>query len=377
MKRSVLLVLLVCLVAVAMVAARPTRFDPIRGQFYKWKSVHGKAYETPEEEDLRFNIFKKNLMYIRNHNRQTEKTFTLAMNQFGDLTNEEFRATMNGYRRSANRTLEKTTVVDEQILAGLPASVDWRQQGAVTAVKNQGQCGSCWSFSSTGSIEGQWAIAGNNLVGLSEQNLIDCSTNYGTQGCNGGEMTDAFQYVIANNGIDSEASYPYQAQGPLNCRYTVANKAATISSFKSLPSGSESALQSASASIGPISVAIDASHNSFQFYSGGVYYEPQCSSTQLDHGVLVVGYGTQSGQDYWIVKNSWGTTWGLQGYILMSRNRDNNCGIATDASYPLTSGSTGGGSSASSKSTGSSSSSSGSSSGNGSTSGGSTTGGRH
>jgi cathepsin L len=146
-------------------------------------------------------------------------------------------------------------------------------------------------------------------------------------------MDNAFKYIIANNGIDTEASYPYTAQDG-SCHYSASNIGATLSSYQDIPQGSESSLTNAIGTVGPVSVAIDASHSSFQFYRSGVYYEPACSTTELDHGVLAVGYGSSTA-DYYIVKNSWGTTWGMQGYILMSRNRNNNCGIATSASYPV------------------------------------------
>lgn len=148
-------------------------------------------------------------------------------------------------------------------------------------------------------------------------------------------MDNAFRYVKVNHGIDSEKSYPYEAEND-KCRYNPRNSAATDKGFMDIPREDEDALKAAVATVGPVSVAIDASHESFQFYSEGVYYEPECSSEQLDHGVLVVGYGTdENGQDYWLVKNSWSATWGDQGYVKMARNRDNHCGIASQASYPL------------------------------------------
>jgi len=177
-------------------------------------------------------------------------------------------------------------------------------------------------------------IKTGTLTSLSEQNLVDCSTSYGNEGCNGGLMDSAFKYVIANKGIDTEASYPYTATGPNSCKFNPANVGDTISSYHDVTRGSESALQTA-VTQQPISVAIDAGHNSFQLYKSGVYYESACSATQLDHGVVAVGYGTATNGDaYWVVKNSWGASWGMSGFIQMSKGKNNNCGIATSASYP-------------------------------------------
>jgi cathepsin L len=250
-----------------------------------------------------------------------------------DCSNLEFRARFNGMNVSVMLPqMIDTTEVDPKA----PADWDWRTKGAVTGVKNQGQCGSCWSFSTTGSVEGIHQIKTGRLVSLSEQNLVDCSTPQGNMGCEGGLMDSAFKYIISNHGIDTEASYPYTATGPNTCRFNPANVGATISSYTDVASGSEAALLNSVANQ-PVSVAIDASHMSFQLYTGGVYYEPACSPTQLDHGVLAIGWGVDasSGSPYWLVKNSWGVNWGIQGYIMMSRNRNNNCGIATMASFPI------------------------------------------
>jgi len=328
--------LLVIAVVIASVSASRLFNLELDGQWESFKSQHGKNYEAEEEVGRRLR-WERNLKFIEKHNAEAENgvhTFRVAMNQFGDMTNEEFRRQMNGYRMSDKSTVEdRDYFVPENV--EIPDSVDWRTQGYVTPVKDQGQCGSCWAFSSTGSLEGQHFKATGKLVSLSEQNLVDCSGNQGNQGCDGGLMDQAFTYIKVNKGIDTEKSYPYEAVDG-SCRFKKANVGATDKGFKDVQSGDESDLTNAIATVGPISVAIDASQDSFQFYSSGVYYEPDCSSTELDHGVLAVGYGKDSeGKEFYIVKNSWAATWGDKGFIMMSRNKDNNCGIATAASYPL------------------------------------------
>ncbi|CAI7998292.1 Digestive cysteine proteinase 2 [Geodia barretti] len=298
-----------------------------------WKKEHGKIYLDDITELRRHAIWQANKKYVDEHNEHLAPLlgFTLGMNEYADMDGAEFAKVFNGYksgRRSNNVKIFHATGVS------LPDSVDWRTKGYVTGIKNQGQCGSCWAFSATGSLEGQHFNATGNLVSLSEQNLVDCSGTEGNEGCNGGLMDDAFEYVIKNNGIDTESSYPYVARDE-KCRFNTANVGATEKSYTDVAHEDENALAQAVATVGPISVAIDASHNSFQLYSSGVYYEPSCSQTELDHGVLAVGYGSDNGQDFWIVKNSWGESWGMKGYIEMSRNRNNNCGIATEASYPI------------------------------------------
>jgi len=323
-----------CLFLVAVSNAFVLKLDQDEAQWHAWKSFHEKKYETESEETYRRGIWRDNLKKIIAHNSEGH-SYTLAMNHLGDLTQNEFQYFCNGMKAHySNFTKQAGSTFLPPSNVKLPSEVDWRKEGYVTPVKNQGQCGSCWAFSTTGSLEGQHFKKTGNLVSLSEQNLVDCSTAYGNHGCQGGLMDNAFRYIKANGGIDTEKSYPYEAMND-RCRFKQANVGATDTGYVDVKSGSESDLQSAAATVGPISVAIDASHLSFQFYHQGVYDNSGCSSTRLDHGVLVVGYGTYQGQAYWLVKNSWGASWGMEGYIMMSRNKNNQCGIATQASYPL------------------------------------------
>jgi len=290
--------------------------------FVSWMHEHERTYAA-HEFFLRFNAFRENMDYVHAWNSKGSST-VLGLNSLADISNAEYQAIYLGTHIDVSATY---TPVFEDVSV-VEATVDWRTSGAVTAIKDQGQCGSCWSFSATGAIEGIQHIKAGKLVSVSEQNLMDCSTAYGNQGCNGGLMTSAFKYVQANKGIDTETSYPYTAKAG-TCHYSSANLGATIAGYKTIASGSESALTTAIAQQ-PISVAIDASHNSFQLYKSGIYYEAACSSSRLDHGVLAIGYDT----DYFLVKNSWGTSWGIAGYIQMARGKANNCGIATQAAYP-------------------------------------------
>jgi len=319
------------LALVLVVLASALTETEYRTAFDNFKVTYGKVYlET--EENHRYSVFKHNLDFVNSWDAET-RGFTVAINKFSDLTKEEFASIYNGMKVTKNyEPVPEPLPVQSGVTGDI---VNWVNKGAVTPIKNQGQCGSCWSFSATGSMEGEQFLTKGVLTSLSEQNLVDCSTTQGNDGCNGGLMDQVFQYVITTKGIDTEASYPYTATGPNTCVYSASNIGDTISSYQDVTTGSESALETA-VNKQPVSVAIDASNESFQMYSGGVYYEPACSPTSLDHGVLAVGYGTDStGTDYWLVKNSWGTDWGMSGYIQMSRNKNNNCGIATMASYPI------------------------------------------
>jgi C1A family cysteine protease len=293
-----------------------------------------KKYESLEDFENRFQIFRNNLQTIVEHNSDTRYNYTLGINQFADLTAEEFqqRAQIGGF----GKEVLKATACKKFIPSGsvVPESVDWRNKNAVTPVKDQGQCGSCWSFSATGAMEGAWAIAKGNLVSLSEQQLVDCSKRYGNLGCNGGLMDNAFAYVIDNKGITSESSYPYTAAGG-TCN-THVTTVASISSCSDVPANNQVALKEAVA-VGPVSVAIEADTRAFQLYSSGVITGTACG-TKLDHGVLVVGYGVENGIKYWLVKNSWSSTWGDAGYVKIQRSDSTNdagvCGIAMQPSFP-------------------------------------------
>ncbi|XP_047531283.1 cathepsin L-like isoform X3 [Vanessa atalanta] len=334
--------LAVLLVVVAVVGA-DSFVDFILDEWKAFKLIHQKSYENEIEELFRMKIYAENKLKIKKHNQLFESgqvTYRLGVNKYADMLQHEFM-TMNGFNRTGIRvgvnktpSLRGATYLPPANVA-IPELVDWRSLGAVTEVKDQGSCGSCWAFSTTGSLEGQQFRKSNILVSLSEQNLIDCSFAYGNLGCNGGLMPYAYTYIHENGGIDTEESYPYE-ECVKTCRFDPVNVGAEVVGFMDLPEGDEEILKQAVANVGPVSVAIDASRVSFQLYSSGVYHDEQCSSSNLSHGVLVVGYGTdEEGGDYWLVKNSWGSSWGENGYIKMARNRGNNCGIASFGSYPL------------------------------------------
>lgn len=322
----------------------PTR---ILNLFDAWNAKHGKQYgpEHRAEKHRRFGIFRHNLMYIDRHNSAGEKSFRLGLTRFADMTNEEFRESQRlGFNsgaakiRSVARNARQTMVAKS---SHLPEAVDWRAQGAVTPAKDQGMCGSCWAFSATGAMEGVNAIATGKLISLSEQELVTCDVGGSSEGCNGGLMDDAFEWVIENGGIASEETYPYTSwtgdDGICNTKLEGEEKTVTIDGYSDVDSYNEEALLAAVAKQ-PVSVAIDGSAFDFQLYYEGIY-NGSCSSdpNDINHGVLVVGYGTENGLDYWVVKNSWGGSWGDEGFIKMVRNGSpfGICAIHSMASYPI------------------------------------------
>uniref|UniRef100_A0A3P9HR35 Cathepsin S, ortholog2, tandem duplicate 1 n=1 Tax=Oryzias latipes TaxID=8090 RepID=A0A3P9HR35_ORYLA len=299
-----------------------------------WKKTYSKTYSHEVEESGRRRIWEENLEMISVHNLEVSlglHSYELAMNHLGDLTVEELIASLTG--TVAPVGLERIHYDLVKMNTSVPESVDWREGGLVTSVKTQGRCGSCWAFSAVGALEGQLKKTTGILTSLSPQNLVDCSTKYGNYGCKGGFMSNAFQYVIKNQGISSDAAYPYIGKRD-KCKYDSKHRAANCTGYNFLPKGDEFALKVGVATIGPISVAIDASRPKFLFYRHGVYKDHSCSHN-VNHGVLVVGYGTENGEDYWLVKNSWGERYGDGGYIKMARNRHNQCGVALYACFPV------------------------------------------
>jgi C1A family cysteine protease len=301
-------------------------------QFTHFQDRFSKKYENIEELQTRFQIFRHNLRDIVIHNLDQTQNFTMGVNQFTDLTPEEFKSQWVGGLKAEVGSYGCKTFTSGA--SGAPATVDWRNKGAVTSVKDQGQCGSCWTFSATGAIEGAWAISKGQLVDLSEQELVDCATgvSYGSHGCNGGQMEGAFKFVIAN-GQCSLASYPYTAKDG-TCQKCTA--VAHISYCSDVKPNDQVSMKAAVAQQ-PVAVAIEADTRYFQSYSGGILTSSSCGTT-LDHGVLTVGYGEENGQKYWLVKNSWGTSWGDMGYVKIARSESTNdpgiCGIAMDPSFP-------------------------------------------
>jgi hypothetical protein len=255
------------------------------------------------------------------------------MNQFADLTNEEYKSKLNIGTCLLKKPDQKKNIVrlDSE---HVPSSVDWRKKGAVTPVKNQGQCGSCWAFSTTGSMEGLNFITNKKLASLSEQQLVDCSESFGNMGCNGGLMDNAFQYT-QSKGLETESVYPYTgADG--KCKYNEAKVVFTNTGYEDVPQDDNDALAAAVANQ-PVSIGIEADSMAFQMYTSGVFNDKNCG-TNIDHGVLLVGYGgDDEEQNYWIVKNSWGDSWGENGFIKIAKQSGSGtglCGIASSASYP-------------------------------------------
>lgn len=289
---------------------------------------YNKTYPDTPSYWNHFFTYSTKVSEIHTHNKDN-KVWKKGINQFTDIPKDDFK------RKYLTLKPRRTNNPSHTITGGhIPDSIDWRAENLVTNIKDQGGCGSCWAFSAVGSLEGAHSKKSNNLVSLSEQNLVDCADGFGCEGCGGGWMNAALEYVKYNNGIDTESSYPYQGIDE-SCQYNKTYNGATVNQVVNITKGNVSELLHAVATVGPISVAINAM-DGFQDYQSGIFSVKDCSPEFLDHGVLIVGYGvTSSGRKYYIIKNSWGTSWGMDGYAYWDRDIPNMCGIAEAASYPV------------------------------------------
>ena len=293
--------------------------------FLAWMRSTNSFY-TGDEYKLRLGIYLGNSRYVQEHNQAS--SFKLSMNKFAALTHAEYLSLLghkpNGQNRNAIKKVSKVKA---------DTSVDWRNKKVVNDIKDQGSCGSCWAFGTVQACESAYAIATGKLYSCSEQNLVDCVTK--CSGCNGGLESYALDYIIQkqNGYLMSEDDYPYKAYEG-TCKFDSSKGLIQIKSYEHGVEGDEDYLAEL-VTRGVCDVAIDAGQYSFQLYSSGIYDESRCSSYNLNHAVGCVGYGTESGVDYWIIRNSWGPSWGEDGYIRMSRNKNNQCGVASDALLPL------------------------------------------
>ncbi|CAH8339841.1 unnamed protein product [Eruca vesicaria subsp. sativa] len=333
------LVVLICFVLIAskLCSVNSSVYNPhniLKKQFGKWLQHHGKSYRGKDEWMFRFGIYQSNIQWI-DYINSLHMPFKLAENRFADMTNSEFKAHFLGLNTSSLKLDSNPMPANCDPSGNVPAAVDWRKEGAVTPIRNQGRCGGCWAFATVSAIEGINKIKTGNLISLSEQQLIDCDTGSYNKGCSGGLMETAYEYLVANGGLVALEDYPYTATDGTGCDQEKSqNKIVTIKGYQKVAQN-EASLEVATAQQ-PVSVGIDADGFIFQFYSSGVF-TGYCGSS-LNHAVTVVGYGEEDGEKYWIVKNTWGTGWGEEGYIRMERGyrkETGKCGIAMLASYPL------------------------------------------
>ncbi|KAL1805183.1 hypothetical protein ACET3Z_028251 [Daucus carota] len=299
-------------------------------RFARFAHRYGKSYETTDEMKRRFSIFSESLEMIRSHNKK-KLPYTLGVNRFADLTWEEFSKEKLGAAQNCSATLKGSHKLTDVVL---PKKKDWREEGIVSPVKNQGSCGSCWTFSTTGALEAAYTQAFGKGISLSEQQLVDCAQSFNNYGCNGGLPSQAFEYIKYNGGLETEAAYPYTGKDG-KCKFSSENVGVQVLDSVNITLGAEDELKHAVGIVRPVSVAFQVIQ-SFRLYEGGVFTSDSCGSTPMDvnHAVLAVGYGVENGIPYWLIKNSWGADWGLDGYFKMELGK-NMCGVATCASYPI------------------------------------------
>jgi len=302
--------------------------------FEDWAARHKVSYQLGTlEMEIRRSIWEDNVKYIEEYNRK-HTGVTLQMNHFGDLTNEEFRAMKKKVTPSQPGENVKEYKPPADVEA--PVSKDWRDDKVVGPVRNQGDCGSCYAYSAVTAVESMLAITTGKFQALSVQQVVDCSGNWGNDGCDGGTPENVFRYLRDTAGLELETDYPdRQQQGACSADFDLS--VAHVDSFVKIKKYNEKELKSAVGLFGPVSVGIDAGERSMQFYRSGIYSDPMCITARIDHAVVVVGYGSEKGKDYWIVRNSWGSNWGMEGYLRLARNRQNMCGVASQAIFPVVS----------------------------------------
>ncbi|XP_069768083.1 pro-cathepsin H [Narcine bancroftii] len=298
--------------------------------FKEWMTMHSKDYHW-EEYTHRLQTFIHNKRKIDAHNKNGH-SFRMGLNQFSDMTFSEFKKL---YLMRIPQNCSATRGNHYTKDGPLPESIDWRKKGKfVTPVKNQGGCGSCWTFSTTGCLESAIAIRSQNLLSLAEQQLVDCAQNFNNHGCFGGLPSQAFEYIKYNHGLETEEDYPYKGKNG-SCKFQPSKAAAFVKDVVNITEYDEDGMKDAVARLNPVSFAFQVT-NDFMHYSSGIYSNKRCDSTpdKVNHAVLAVGYSVDNGTKYWIVKNSWGTAWGIEGYFYIEQGK-NMCGLADCASYPI------------------------------------------
>ncbi|XP_017044230.1 putative cysteine proteinase CG12163 isoform X2 [Drosophila ficusphila] len=304
--------------------------DKVEHLFHKFQVRFGRRYVSTAERQMRLRIFRQNMKTIEELNANEMGSAKYGITEFADMTSTEYKERTGLWQRDEAKATGGSPAVVPPYSGELPKEFDWRQKNVVTQVKNQGSCGSCWAFSVTGNIEGLYAVKNGELKEFSEQELLDCDTT--DSACNGGLMDNAYKAIKDIGGLEYEAEYPYKAKKN-QCHFNKTLSHVQVAGFVDLPKGNETAMQEWLLTNGPISIGINA--NAMQFYRGGVSHpwKALCSKKNLDHGVLVVGYGVSDYPNfhktlpYWIVKNSWGPRWGEQGYYRVYRG-DNTCGVS-------------------------------------------------
>ncbi|KAF6209694.1 hypothetical protein GE061_015443 [Apolygus lucorum] len=330
------LLLVPCLLAVA--SSHPTS-DSNDDLWESFKRDHNKQYDTPEIEATRRAIFFDNKRKIDEHNvlyERGEISFKLGINPLADVTLDEIP---NKGIKLPDEPFTLFSVSQggpiqfEATGAKLPETVDWREKGILSPIKAQYNCLACWAFAATDAIESQYALKYGKHLLLSQQQLVDCSQDEGNLGCQGGMVDWAYKYIMRVGGLEQDSDYPYQIEDD-KCTFNASKIAASITNYGEIKNGSEVSLQEAVAFYGPVSVCIDSSSFQWNYYTEGIFDYPYCT-TDVDHAVVVVGYGTENGTDYWLVKNSYGETFGQKGFIKMARNKGNQCAIASYGNFPI------------------------------------------